>query len=103
MFLDTIEPYSTLMVDKGFNIEDECSARRIHLLIPPGRRVLVLVFFYIFVKIKVTSTHHNKIKNIDTYMDINKHTKTTQDNRYQPIPPQGTSDTARGMGLLKQR
>ena len=37
-FLDTIDPYSTLMVDKGFNIEDECSARRIHLLIPPGRR-----------------------------------------------------------------
>ena len=37
-FLDTIDPYSTLMVDKGFNIEDECTARRIHLLVPPGRR-----------------------------------------------------------------
>ena len=28
--------------------------------------------------------------------------QTTQDNRYQPIPPQGTSDIARGMGLLNQ-
>ena len=37
-------------------------------------------------------------------MDIKKHTnRQTQDNRYQPIPPQGTSDIARGMGLLKQR
>ena len=37
-------------------------------------------------------------------MDINKqtHKQTTQNNRYQPIPPQGTSDIARGMGLLKQ-
>ena len=37
-------------------------------------------------------------------MDINKHTnRQTQDNIYQPIPPQGTSDIARGMSLLKQR
>ena len=33
-------------------------------------------------------------------MEIDK--QTTQDNRYQPIPTQGTSDIARGMGLLKQ-
>ena len=25
---------------------------------------------------------------------------TTQGNRYQPIPPQGTSGIARGMGLV---
>ena len=37
-------------------------------------------------------------------MDINKHiNKTTQDNRYQSIPPQGTSDIVRGMDLLKQK
>ena len=37
-------------------------------------------------------------------MDINKQiNKTTQGNIYQPIPPQGTSDIARGMGLLKQK
>ena len=36
-------------------------------------------------------------------MDINKHTNRQQDNIYQPIPPQGTSDIARGMSLLKQR
>ena len=34
-------------------------------------------------------------------MDINE--QTTQDNRYQSIPPQGTSDIARGMGLLKTK
>ena len=37
-------------------------------------------------------------------MDINKHiNKTTQGNIYQPVPPQGTSDIARGMGLLKHK
>ena len=35
-------------------------------------------------------------------MAINKQTNR-QDNRYQPIPPQGTSDIVRGMGLLKQK
>ena len=42
------------------------------------------------------------------HMDINKHiNKTTQGNIYQPIPlspyMQGTSDIARGMGLLKTK
>ena len=37
-------------------------------------------------------------------MDIDKQiNRQTQDNIYQPIPPQGTSDIARGMGLLKQK
>ena len=37
-------------------------------------------------------------------MNTNKQTtQTTQDNRYQPIPPQGTSDIARGIGLLIQK
>ena len=41
-------------------------------------------------------------------MDINKQTKqtnkqTTQDNRYQSIPPQATIDIAIGLGLLKQK
>ena len=31
------------------------------------------------------------------------HKQTTQDNRYQPIPPKGASAIARGMGLLKQK
>ena len=62
-----------------------------------------LLFFFIFVKIKVTRTHHNKMKSI-RHMDINKHiNKTTQGNMYQSIPPQGTSDIARGMGLLKTK
>ena len=52
---------------------------------------------------KVTRTHHNKMKSI-RHMDINKQiNKTTQGNIYQPIPPQGTSDIARGMGLLKTK
>ena len=37
-YLDEIDPYCTLMVDKGFNIEEECTARHIKLLIPPGKR-----------------------------------------------------------------
>jgi len=37
-FLDLLEPYTTLMTDKGFSIIDECTARRINLLIPPGKR-----------------------------------------------------------------
>ena len=37
-YLDQVSPYSSLMVDKGFNISDECAARNINLIIPPGRR-----------------------------------------------------------------
>ena len=37
-FLDTLEPYTSLMADKGFGITEECAARRIMLIIPPGRR-----------------------------------------------------------------
>ena len=40
------------------------------------------------------------MKNIG-HMDINK--QTTQDKSYQPIPQEGTSYIARGMGLLKQK
>ena len=47
-------------------------------------------------KIKVTRTHHEKNKNINTWTNTNKQT----DNIYQLIPPQGTSDIARGMGVL---
>ena len=34
-------------------------------------------------------------------MDINKQTR--QDNIYQPIPSQGTSDIVRGTDLLKEK
>lgn len=37
-YLDLVEPYSKLMVDKGFPILKECTARNIELLIPPGKR-----------------------------------------------------------------
>jgi len=37
-YLDLVEPYSKLMVDKGFPILEECTARNIELLIPPGKR-----------------------------------------------------------------
>ena len=37
-YLDMMEPYSEIMVDKGFNISDECTARRIHLCVPPGKK-----------------------------------------------------------------
>ena len=40
---------------------------------------------------------HNKKKNIYTWTNSNKQT----DNKYYPISPQGTSDIARGKGLLK--
>ena len=36
-YLDLMEPYTELMVDKGFNIAEECAARQIYLRIPPGR------------------------------------------------------------------
>ena len=37
-YLDSVPPYTVLMRDKGFQIEDECSARRITHYIPPGKR-----------------------------------------------------------------
>ena len=37
-YLDFLEPYTTLMADKGFDITNECLARHINLVIPPGRR-----------------------------------------------------------------
>ena len=45
-------------------------------------------------KIKVTRTHHEKNKNINTWTNTNK------DNIYQLIPPQGTSDIARGESMI---
>ena len=36
-FLDTVPPYSSVMCDKGFNISEECAARRITLYVPPGK------------------------------------------------------------------
>ena len=33
-----MEPYTEIMVDKGFNITEECNARRIHVSVPPGKR-----------------------------------------------------------------
>lgn len=37
-FLDKLDPYTTLMADKGFNIQNECDARHINLVVPPGKR-----------------------------------------------------------------
>lgn len=37
-FLDLLEPYDMVQADKGFNIQDECAARLVHLQIPPGKR-----------------------------------------------------------------
>ena len=37
-FLDQVGQYCSIMVDKGFSIAEECAARKIHLLIPPGKR-----------------------------------------------------------------
>ena len=37
-YLDMMEPYTELMVDKGFNISNECAAKRIYVVVPPGRR-----------------------------------------------------------------
>ena len=49
-------------------------------------------------KINVTRNHYEKKKKINT---TNKQTnRQAQDNRYQLIPPQGTSDIARGMDLI---
>ena len=37
-YFDQIEPYCSIMADKGFIISKECTARRLNLIIPPGRR-----------------------------------------------------------------
>ena len=36
-YLDMMEPYTELMVDKGFNISNECAAKRICVLVLPGK------------------------------------------------------------------
>ena len=36
-FLDTVETFSYIMADKGFNIDAECLARHIGIYIPPGK------------------------------------------------------------------
>ena len=38
-YLDMMEPYTELMVDKGFNISNECAAKRIYVVGPPGKQV----------------------------------------------------------------
>ena len=35
---DILETYCSIMADKGFRISQECTARQIQLIIPPGRR-----------------------------------------------------------------
>ena len=37
-YLDKVDAHSELMVDKGFNIGEECATRFIHIHKPPGRR-----------------------------------------------------------------
>ena len=37
-YLDCIDPHTEIMVDKGFNIVEECAARFINVLVPPGKR-----------------------------------------------------------------
>ena len=37
-YLDMMEPYTELMVDKGFNIRNECTAKRIYVAVLPGKR-----------------------------------------------------------------
>ena len=37
-YLEHVPPYTVLMCDKGFQLEEECTARRITHYIPPGKR-----------------------------------------------------------------
>ena len=37
-YLDMMESYTELMVDKGFNISKECAAKRIYVVVPPGKQ-----------------------------------------------------------------
>ena len=44
-YLDMMQPYTELMVDKGFNISNECAAKRIYVVVPPGKRGLSQMLF----------------------------------------------------------
>ena len=37
-YLKMMEPYTELMVDKEFNISNKCAAKRIYVVVPPGKR-----------------------------------------------------------------
>ena len=37
-YMDMMEPYTELMVDKGFNIGNKCAAKRTYVLVRPGKR-----------------------------------------------------------------
>ena len=37
-YLDKVPPYSVIMCDKGFGINEECDAHRITLYVPLGKR-----------------------------------------------------------------
>ena len=37
-FYDIIEPFDTVMTDRGFQIKDELTMLQAYLMIPPGRR-----------------------------------------------------------------
>ena len=37
-YLDLVEPYTEIMVDKGFNIKEKCAAHLIDVRVPPGNR-----------------------------------------------------------------
>lgn len=37
-FLEKIPKYCTVMADKGFNLHNECAARSLYFVVPPGRR-----------------------------------------------------------------
>ena len=37
-FLDIIEPYDTVMADRGFQIKEEITMLKAYLMVPPGRR-----------------------------------------------------------------
>ena len=36
-YLEMMEPYTELMVDNGFNISNECAAKRIYIVVLPGK------------------------------------------------------------------
>ena len=57
-FLDTVPSHTRIMADKGFNIQDECAARLIHFLVPPGRRGSAQM-----TPDEVKTTSHRKIEN----------------------------------------
>ena len=53
-----IEPYTELMVDKRFNISNECVAKRIYVVVPPGKRGLSHAAF---------RSHKNKIAKLQKH------------------------------------